>query len=225
MRLRFTSRCMPTSRRTTPLPSKKSPHYVYTFNLNTDICYSLYPYMKIKLSAPLEVQNLLPYDFKFRIYDRNTKKEWTNFLRKGGLSPVHVVELSHLLLMNIDMQDTVYNASEFAIINSNDSELAKEDDLVAKDNQGLELRLGLHYLPIPDSGGAFRVTVYSHYVILNKTGLNMMVKSKSLLQQAKVAAGQIQTGNSHGPDFGLYTHIIRFRFFSKSSAILIFIPE
>ncbi|KAH8145466.1 uncharacterized protein LAJ45_10436 [Morchella importuna] len=156
---------------------------------------NLYPYMKIKLSAPLEVQNLLPYDFKFRIYDRNTKKEWTNFLRKGGLSPVHVVELSHLLLMNIDMQDTVYNASEFAIINSNDSELAKEDDLVAKDNQGLELRLGLHYLPIPDSGGAFRVTVYSHYVILNKTGLNMMVKSKSLLQQAKVAAGQIQTGS------------------------------
>lgn len=62
--------------------------------------------MKISLSAPLEVQNLLPYDFKFRIYDRNTKKEWTNFLRKGGLSPVHVVELSHLLLMSIDMQDT-----------------------------------------------------------------------------------------------------------------------
>ena len=34
------------------------------------------------------------------------KKEWTNFLRKGGLSPVHVVELSHLLLMSIEMQDT-----------------------------------------------------------------------------------------------------------------------
>lgn len=62
--------------------------------------------MKISLSAPLEVQNLLPYDFKFRIYDKNMKKEWTNFLRKGGLSPVHVVELSHLLLMSIEMQDT-----------------------------------------------------------------------------------------------------------------------
>ena len=62
--------------------------------------------MKVCLSAPLEVQNLLPYDFKFRIYDKNTKKEWTNFLRKGGLSPVHVVELSHLLLMSIDMQDS-----------------------------------------------------------------------------------------------------------------------
>lgn len=152
--------------------------------------------MKVRLSAPLEVQNLLPYDFKFRIYDKNTKKEWTNFLRKGGLSPVHVVELSHLLLMNIDMQDTVYNASEFAIINSNSTEFDREDTLVARDNQQLELRLKLHYFPIPDSGGAFRVTVYSQYVILNKTGLSMMVKSKSLLQQARIAAGQMQTGRS-----------------------------
>ena len=62
--------------------------------------------MKVRLSAPLEIENLLPYDFKYRIYDKNTKKDWTNFLRKGGLSPVHVVELSHLLLLSIDMQDT-----------------------------------------------------------------------------------------------------------------------
>ncbi|KAL7273138.1 Vacuolar protein sorting-associated protein 13 [Rhizina undulata] len=154
---------------------------------------SKYPYMKIRLSAPVEVQNLLPYDFKFRIYDKNTRKEWTNFLRKGVLSPVHVVELSHLLLISIDMQDTVFNASEFAIINSNNTEFGRENTLVAKDNQGLELKLKLHYFPIPESGGAFRVAIYSPYVILNKTGLNMMVKSKSLLQQARVAAGQMET--------------------------------
>ncbi|PWW77256.1 DUF1162-domain-containing protein [Tuber magnatum] len=152
-----------------------------------------YPYMRIQLSAPLEVQNLLPYDFKFRIYDKHTRKEWTNFLRKGGLSPVHVIELSHLLLMSIEMQDTVYNASDFAIINSDSTEFDKETTLVVKDSQGLELRLRLHYFPIANSGGAFRAAVYCPYVILNKTGLTMMVKSKSLLQSAKVAAGQVQT--------------------------------
>ncbi|KAI5802352.1 hypothetical protein FPQ18DRAFT_313508 [Pyronema domesticum] len=155
-----------------------------------------YPNMKIRLSAPVEVENLLPYDFKFRIYDKNSKKEWTNFLRKGGLSPVHVVELSHLLLMSIEMQDTPYGESEFAIINSNDTEFDAETTLVTKDNQGLELKLKLHYYQIPDSGGAFRVSVYSPYIILNKTGLNMMVKSKSLLQSARVAAGQVQTGSA-----------------------------
>ncbi|TVY71541.1 Vacuolar protein sorting-associated protein, partial [Lachnellula suecica] len=152
---------------------------------------SIYPYMRIRLSAPVELENLLPYDFKYRIYDKNTKKDWTNFLRKGGLSPVHVVELSHLLLMSIDMQDTVFKASEFAIINSNNQEdFRKESMLVCKDSEGLALNLRLHYFKIPDSGGAFRVTVYSPYVILNKTGLEINIKAKSLLQQAKTAAGQ-----------------------------------
>ena len=147
--------------------------------------------MRIRLSAPIELENLLPYDFKYRIYDKNTKKDWTNFLRKGGLSPVHVVELSHLLLMSIDMQDTVFKASEFAIINSNNQEdFRKESILVCKDSEGLALNLRLHYFKIPDSGGAFRVTVYSPYVILNKTGLEINIKAKSLLQQAKTAAGQ-----------------------------------
>jgi len=147
--------------------------------------------MRIRLSAPVELENLLPYDFKYRIYDKNTKKDWTNFLRKGGLSPVHVVELSHLLLLSIDMQDTVFKPSEFAIINSNNTEdFRREHTLICKDNQGLSLNLKLHYFKIPDSGGAFRLTVYSPYVILNKTGLEINIKAKSLLQQARPAAGQ-----------------------------------
>ncbi|RAL67957.1 hypothetical protein DID88_008681 [Monilinia fructigena] len=153
----------------------KTPPFYFqmnaTYDKTTPIT-NIYPYMRIRLSAPIELENLLPYDFKYRIYDKNTKKDWTNFLRKGGLSPVHVVELSHLLLMSIDMQDTVFKASEFAIINSNNqNDFRKETALVCKDRDGLSLNLRLHYFKIPDSGGAFRVTVYSPY-------------------QAKTAAGQ-----------------------------------
>ena len=103
--------------------------------------------MRIRLAAPIELQNLLPYDFKYRIYDKDTKKDWTNFLRKGGVSPVHVVELSHLLLLSIDMQDTVFKQSEFAVINTNTREdFRRESALSVKDNQGTALNLKLHYL-------------------------------------------------------------------------------
>lgn len=103
--------------------------------------------MRIRLAAPIELQNLLPYDFKYRIYDKDTKKDWTNFLRKGGVSPVHVVELSHLLLLSIDMQDTVFKQSEFAVINTNTrEEFRRESTLSVKDNQGAALNLKLHYL-------------------------------------------------------------------------------
>ncbi|KAI0483961.1 vacuolar protein sorting-associated protein 13 [Xylariaceae sp. FL0804] len=150
-----------------------------------------YPYMKLKLSPPIVLENLLPYDFKYRIYDKNTKKDWTNFLRKGGVSPVHVVELSHLLLLSIDMQDTVFKASEFSIINPGSQEdFRKENKLLCKDAAGLDLNLRLHYFKIPNGGGAFKVTIYSPYVILNKTGLDIQIRGKQFLQQAKKAAGQ-----------------------------------
>ncbi|KAF1991838.1 vacuolar protein sorting-associated protein 13 [Aulographum hederae CBS 113979] len=150
----------------------------------------VYPYMRIRLAPPVQVQNLLPFDFKYRIFDHNTKKDWTNFLRKGGVSPVHVVELSHLLMMSVDMQDTPFKQSEFTVINSSDREnFRREKTLVVKDNKDLTLRLKLHYFSIPDSGGAFKVTVYSPYVILNRTGLELDVKSKAFMGSTKSAAG------------------------------------
>ncbi|EMC98060.1 hypothetical protein BAUCODRAFT_32061 [Baudoinia panamericana UAMH 10762] len=152
---------------------------------------AVYPYMRIRLSAPVEVQNLLPFDFKYRIYDKNTKKDWTNFLRKGGVSPVHVVELSHLLLISVDMQDTPFKASEFAIINTNnENDFRREKTLLVKDSNGLELRLKLHYYNVPDSGGAFKITIYAPYVILNRTGLELDIRSKAYFSSSKSAAGQ-----------------------------------
>ncbi|KAK3069505.1 Vacuolar protein sorting-associated protein 13, partial [Teratosphaeriaceae sp. CCFEE 6253] len=173
---------------------QQSPPFYFqmqaTFDRNNPLT-SVYPFMRIRLSAPVEVQNLLPYDFKYRIYDKNTKKDWTNFLRKGGVSPVHVVELSHLLLMSVDMQDTPFKASEFAIINSNNtSDFRREKTLLVKDKNNLELRLKVHYYNVPDSGGAFKITIYSPYVILNRSGLPLDIRSKAFFGGTKASAGQ-----------------------------------
>jgi vacuolar protein sorting-associated protein 13A/C len=106
-----------------------------------------YPYMRIKLHAPVEVQNLLPFDFKYKVYDEKTGDKWTNFLRKGGVSPVHTVELSHTLMIDLDMQTPEYNKSDYAIINSLDRESFKRDKtIIIKDKDGIPLRLKLHYL-------------------------------------------------------------------------------
>ncbi|CEO60240.1 Putative Function: promotes endosomal cycling of TGN [Penicillium brasilianum] len=172
---------------------QQSPPFYFQVNAtfdNKDSLTNSYPYMRIRIFAPVEIQNLLPFDFKYRIYDKNTKKDWTNFLRKGGVSPVHVVELSHLLLLSIDLEDTVFRQSEFAIINGNAQDYRREHTLSLKDDRGLQLKLKLHYFNIPDSGGAFKVSVYSPYLILNKTGLPMDIQSKAFLQSARTAAGQ-----------------------------------
>ena len=66
----------------------------------------LYPRMTLTLRAPVELENLLPYDIKFRIHDKNTGLSSSNFLVKGGSSPIHTVELSHLLLLSVAPEDT-----------------------------------------------------------------------------------------------------------------------
>ena len=129
---------------------QNSPSFFFQVNAaynKNDPMTSVYPYMKINLSAPIEIQNLLPHDFKYRIYDKNTKKDYANFLRKGGVSPVHVVELSHLLLLSVDLQDDLFKASDFAIVNATrQDDYRRESALNMKDNQGIQLNLKLHYL-------------------------------------------------------------------------------
>ena len=180
----------------------ESPPFFFQMNAvfdKSDPLSKIYPCMRIRLSPPVELHNLLPYDFKYRIYDRNTKRDWTNFLRRGGISPGHVMSLSHLLLLSVDLQDAPFRQSDFAVINAPTKDFKRESTLVVKDESGMPLRLKLHYFTMPDAGGAFKVSVYSPYVILNKTGLELDIRSKQFMGAAKGAAGQsvMSTDNGH----------------------------
>jgi len=64
------------------------------------------PKIKLKLRAPIELENLLPYNIQYRIYDKNANQNWKSYLRKGGVMPVHSVELDHLVLLNAEVEDT-----------------------------------------------------------------------------------------------------------------------
>jgi vacuolar protein sorting-associated protein 13A/C len=127
-----------------------SPPFYFQMNAvynKKDPLTGAYPFMRIKLHAPVEVQNLLPFDFKYTVYDENTREKWANFLRKGGVSPVHTVELTHTLMLDIDMQQSTFNKSDYAIINSLDREQFKRDkSITIKDRDGIPLKLKLNYL-------------------------------------------------------------------------------
>lgn len=150
-----------------------------------------YPRLTLRLRPPVEVENLLPYDIQYRIFDKNMNHNWSSFLRKGGVSPIHVVELSHLLLLSVDIQSSVFSPSEFAIIaTDNPDDFPVEKDLTLADADDLKLNLRLHYQRYPDSGGAFKVSVFSPYIFINQTGLPFALKTKSWLGGAKLVAGQ-----------------------------------
>ena len=52
---------------------------------------------------------------------------------------------------------------------------------------------------VPDSGGAFKVSVYSPYLVLNKTGMDINIQSKHMFSSARSAASQgITTQSDRG---------------------------
>ncbi|KAK7468899.1 Vacuolar protein sorting-associated protein 13 [Stygiomarasmius scandens] len=137
-----------------------------------------YPKINLKLRAPIELENLLPYNIQYRVYDKNTDQNWRSYLRQGGIMPVHSVELGHLVLLNVEVQDTVFKPSDFAIINTDGhSDFDIEQNLILRDSHERRLNLKLNYIRYPDSGGAFKVQIYSPYIIVNKTGLPFNVRS------------------------------------------------
>ncbi|KAF8873711.1 vacuolar protein sorting-associated protein 13 [Gymnopilus junonius] len=103
-----------------------------------------------------------PYNLEYRIYDKNANQNWRSYLRKGGVMPVHSVELGHFILLNINVQDTVYKPSEFTIINTDGhSDFDIEYSLTLRDQTDRKLDLKLNYVRYPESGGAFKVQIYS----------------------------------------------------------------
>ncbi|KAJ9118150.1 hypothetical protein QFC22_004053 [Naganishia vaughanmartiniae] len=139
-----------------------------------------YPRMKLRIRAPVEIENLLPYNIRYRVYDKHLGTNTTNFLIKGGVSPIHTVNLSHLLMLSVLVQDSGFKQSDFAIINTDDpDDFRTEKEILLRDNRNAELKLKLHYYKYPDSGGAFKVILYSPYVIINKTGLPFDMAYKS----------------------------------------------
>ncbi|KAI8385604.1 hypothetical protein BD560DRAFT_383802 [Blakeslea trispora] len=180
------------------------PPFIFQISANLDknnVLFGQYPAMSIRLSAPVEIENLLPYDFNFRIVDKTTGQDFSSYLRKGGLTPIHVIENNHLVLLNIEMPDTDYNRSEYAIISTkrtDDLEIDHTFELINKKDK-TKLHVGIDIIDIPNSGGAKKYSIFSPYIIINKTGLPISFKEKPAWSDALYSSGETVTMCKPGP--------------------------
>ncbi|KAI9289370.1 hypothetical protein BC943DRAFT_349025 [Umbelopsis sp. AD052] len=150
-----------------------------------------YPFMRVQLSPPIEIENLLPFDITYRVVDKDSGQDFSSELEKSGRSPLHIIDLKHLLLMSIDVHNSAYNTSELVVINSHRrNDIATEQTLILLDSNNRPLRLKLFFSDVPGTPGARRLSIVAPYVIINKTGLSISYKYKPFMQTAKIAAGQ-----------------------------------
>lgn len=158
---------------------------VTTFNFHSAFISSneplakIYPHLTFVVSAPVEIINLLPFDFDYRLYDKTTRKDWKGTISKGENAYIHVVNLRSLLLLSVEPKSCGFKRSEFAIINSaKDSEFNRESIMTLAHEDGQILKLKIHYPKNKPVGSGLRISVYSPYVILNRTSQNLIISEK-----------------------------------------------
>lgn len=139
----------------------------------------IYPHMKLVISAPVEIENLLPFDLNYRLYDKNLKKDWNGSIEKGVKSFVHVVSLTNLLLISVEPKGCGYSKSEFAIVNvTKKSEFQKETTINLRHSDGQQLKLKIHYPKKNSSNSSLRLSIYCPYIILNRAGQDLIISEK-----------------------------------------------
>ncbi|PCH33647.1 vacuolar protein sorting-associated protein vps13 [Wolfiporia cocos MD-104 SS10] len=151
------------------------------------------PRITLRLRAPIVLENLLPYNLEYRIYDKDIDQNWRSYLRAGGKMPVHSVELEHLILLNVYAQDSGFKQSDFAIINTDgNSDFDIENRLVLRDQKDRKLELRLNYVRHSDGGSSFKVQIYCPYIVINKTGLPFAVRPS---RSARINSPQDMAGD------------------------------
>lgn len=139
----------------------------------------IYPHMTIVISAPLEIENLLPFDINFRLYDKTTRKDWSGTVSKGVSTFVHVITLRSLLLLSVQPQGCGFGKSEFAIINTvKGSDFKQENYMTIKNDDGQVVRLKMHYPKSHKSRTNLKVVLYCPYIVLNRTRQDLLIAER-----------------------------------------------
>lgn len=146
----------------------------------------IFPHMKIVVSASLIIENLLPADINFSIFDKREEKR-TDFLKTGKTMEIHHISLDSFLLMSVQPLQDGASASKPSIVNTpHKSPLNPEESLSLTLSGGQNLLLKLDYKNI-DGTRSKVIRIYSPYIIMNATDRELYVQSSiTNIAQSKI---------------------------------------
>lgn len=61
--------------------------------------------MTVKVLPPFQLENLLPYDFRYNLQDRTTRQLLADVLQRGCVHPLYTVDPTHLLALTVEITD------------------------------------------------------------------------------------------------------------------------
>lgn len=173
--------------------SKSDPGKIFYIEVNgkydsKEPLAKIYPRMKIIVSSPLVIENCLPCDLNFTLYDQKQERKKLTFLGKGSKIPIHDVSLDNFLLLALQPLVDDAPLSKPSIVNTAArSSLKVETRITTKLAGGQRFHASLHYQSIEGTRAKI-LQISAPYVILNKTGRDLYIRGDG----ANIAQSKLQ---------------------------------
>ncbi len=101
--------------------------------------------MKYKISAPLEIENLLPYDLKYKLFDKQAHFDFVGVITKGHKCPFYTVDMNDLLGLLVSIEGMNLKSLTPVIINNTENTEFEDTEIHLKDKYGQPLVLEIEY--------------------------------------------------------------------------------
>lgn len=162
---------------------------------------AIYPHLDVVVKAPIELENLLPYDIDFRLYDKSIKRDWGGSIARGRVGYIHVATLQSLLLLSVEPKGCGFGRSEFAIINApRHSAFLSENVSTVKHRDGQVVQLRLSYPAQKSLKTSIKVAISAPYLVLNRTGQPLVICDRARPNEAITVGANCFESSLGGPD-------------------------
>jgi vacuolar protein sorting-associated protein 13A/C len=150
-----------------------------------------YPFMKIQFCPPVEVENLLPFDFNLTLTDKDTGEKINSFVEKGTVAHIHTMKSNTVIFIQLDLKSDRYKRSEVAIIKTIPNHCSVGEKLVINDQEGVPTNLRMNITRESSTTDTLRISIYAPYLVFNKYSLPISLRQRQLYRQTSVTVDHI----------------------------------
>lgn len=126
------------------------------------------PLLTLTFMPPIEIENLSPYDLYFWLKNKTTTFDEKGMILHGDMKQIYSMSPLDFLAIAVDIPGAKLKAGQLAILNNEDLDY-RDDMIIMRTHENTEMILKIRYSEKGSRSG-FRVSIYSPYIVLNKTG-------------------------------------------------------
>lgn len=145
-----------------------------------------YPFMKIQFCPPVEVENLLPFDFDLTLTNQISGERITTYVEQGSTAQIHNMKSDAILEIQLDLKSDRYKCSDTSVIKTSANYNVVGEKLVITDLDDVPNNLRMNITRSTNTTDALHISIYAPYLILNKCGLPISLRSKQTYRQGNV---------------------------------------